>query len=130
MFWCLSFVGKTMLSNRKLFASALLNKIIYVTKFTYFYIKLPLFMLQNVEGGGGACPSSRCWSAFREIHVDKQKLSQVQSCQRMTSHHLLPAVMSNLRHASKFSPTCCKVYKINRLGACCFNKHVMTHVFR
>jgi hypothetical protein len=45
-----------MLSNRKLFASALLNKIIYVTKFTYFYIKLPLFMLQNVVEGGGHAP--------------------------------------------------------------------------
>jgi hypothetical protein len=45
-----------MLSNRKLFASALSNKIIYVTKFTYFYIKLPLFMLQNVVEGGGHAP--------------------------------------------------------------------------
>ena len=76
------------------------------------------------RGGGGLPLLSR--SAFREthVHVDKQKCHRYKVVKRMTSHYLLPAVMSNLRHVSKFSPTCCKVYKINRLGACCFNKPV------
>jgi hypothetical protein len=71
-----------------------------VTKFTYFYIKLPLFILQNVERGGGMPFLSG--SAFRETNVDKQKLSQVQSCQKDDFALLVTSCYVK-------SETCCKV---------------------
>ena len=82
MFRCWSFLGGGgMLSNRKLFASALLKQNYLCDKIYVLLYQIATFHATKCGGRGGGMPLlSR--SAFPETHVDKQKLSQVQSCQK------------------------------------------------
>ena len=67
-----------MLSNRKLFAGALLKQNYLCDK---IYVLLYQVATSHAAKYGGGTPLLS-GSAFRETHVDKQKLSQVQSCQK------------------------------------------------